>query len=156
MKPPTHRWSPKNILFSALFACIALFIIAGPGIRQIGGSKSVVFRNWVMYSGFGRKFCQVDYFTMTDSGEKFAVNRFELLNATPWYKASRSIRRIPDKKSVENMGRRLCARLPKGSDLRVVSRCASRSYWKPAHDGSTPLCTLARPPRIRAPKLGPR
>ena len=125
---------------------IAAFIVVGPGIRQIGGSKNVVFRNWVMYSGFGRKMCQVEYYTLSDEGQKQAVDRFALLGEKPWYSAPRSLRRIRSKADVERFGRRICSKLPEGSDLRVVSSCGSRSFWEPTHDGSEPLCKRqARP-----------
>lgn len=139
-------WWKRAVLGFRMFVLIGLglFMLVGPGIRQIGGSKNVVFRNWVMYSGFGRKMCQVEYFTVTKDGTQTPVDRFALLTDKPWAKSSKSLRRIATKSDVERIGWQICRKLPKGADLRVISSCGSRSFWEPAHDGTEPLCNESK------------
>ena len=135
-------WWKRTVLGLRMLVLIGLglFMVVGPGIRQVGGSKNVLFRNWVMYSGFGRKMCQVEYFTVSADGAKEPADRFALLTDKPWHDASKSLRRIATKNDVERIGAQMCRKLPKGSDLRVVSSCGSRSFWEPAHDGTEALC----------------
>ena len=125
---------------------LGLFMVVGPGLRQVGGSKNVLFRNWVMYSGFGRKMCQVDYFTVSAEGVREPVDRFAVLGDKPWYSASKSLRRIATKKDVARVGSKICRKLPKGSDVRVISSCGSHTFWQSAHDGTEPLCGVSRRP----------
>lgn len=141
------RWS--------LFLLVAGFMSFGPCYRQALGGKGELpfglkvdrrlFRQWVMFSGFGTDICDVRFSQRTPDGETKAVDRFELLEHPVRSKAPRTITRIKSVPRVIHLGRQLCGVLRRENptpDLRIVARCGSREGWVEKLDGEENICEL--------------
>lgn len=140
-----------------LFCLIAFFMSFGPCYRQGFNGKGDLpfglevdrrlFRQWIMFSGYGTDICDVRYFQVDSEGNEEPVDRFEVLEYPVFSKAPRSVRRLKKPANVVEMGRRLCRALRRDQisvDLRVVSRCGSKKGWISRHRGDENLCTMPR------------
>jgi hypothetical protein len=127
----------------------------GPCYRQALGGKGDLplgleddrrlFRQWVMFSGFGTDICDVRFLQRTPEGEDLPLDRFELLDHPVWFKAPRSIRRIKSASRAIHMGRQLCGVLRRENpapDLRIVARCGSKKGWIQQLNAQENICEV--------------
>jgi len=136
----------------ATFAAVAAFMFGGPFYRQALGERSKYLRNWVMFHGYGRDICAVEYRHHKADGAVEVIDWTELLGYESWLHAPRSVRRLKKEDDARRLGRRVCTRLdPDERDLRLHARCGSRAGWKPAPAGEENLCVYTsktkRPPK---------
>ena len=149
MSGPDSKTPGRRLGRILLFCSIAAFMSFGPCYRQAFNGQGELpfglevdrrlFRQWVMFSGYGTDICDVRYYLLDAEGNEEPVDRFE--------RAPRSVRRLKKPSNVIEMGKRLCRviRRERGPvDLRVVSRCGSRRGWIPKHDGGENLCHLSQ------------
>lgn len=140
------------------FLLIGGFISFGPCYRQAFDGRGElplglevdrrIFRQWVMFSGFGTDVCDVRYTQQMSGGEALFVDRFELLDHPVWAKAPKTLRRIKSAPAAASIGRQLCRVLEREKDfvdLRVTARCGSKKGWIQQLDGEENICTL--PPK---------
>jgi hypothetical protein len=145
----------RKVLRVAIFLLIGGFISFGPCHRQAFDGRGELpfglevdrrlFRQWVMFSGFGIDVCDVRYSQQTSGGEALFVDRFEVLDHPVWAKAPKTLRRIKSAQAAVSIGRQLCRVLEREKDivdLRVVARCGSKKGWVDQLDGEENLCTL--------------
>ena len=138
----------------AAFAALVAFMFGGPFYRQVLDGRSKYFRNWVMFHGFGRDICDVEYRHHKADGSVEVLDWATTLEYRSWLHAPRSVRRLKKVDDARRLGRRICTRLdPDERDLRLHARCGSRQGWKPADDGEENLCVYKpKPQKKRAPK----
>lgn len=106
------------------------------------GGKNWIFRNWVMFVGFGLEICDVEYQRVADDGELEPLDRYEVLGYDSKWAAPRSVRRLKSKQDVLRMSDRLCRKLGPGTVIKAKTRCADRKHgWKPAMAGNQDLCS---------------
>ena len=131
----------KRVWVRALIVvALSLFMAGGPFYRQVLGGKNKLFRPWVMFTGFGRDICDVEYIRMTPEGPE-PLDRFALLGKDRWSMDARSTRRIGSPRAVRAMGKRLCRAIDiENPDIRVFSRCGSYRGWRPDAAGEENLC----------------
>ena len=157
MSGPDSKTPGRRLGRILLFCSIAAFMSFGPCYRQAFNGQGELpfglevdrrlFRQWVMFSGYGTDICDVRYYPLDAEGNEEPVDRFEVLGHESFARAPRSIRRLKKPSNVIEMGKRLCRviRRERGPvDLRVVSRCGSRRGWIPKHDGGENLCHLSQ------------
>jgi len=138
-----------------LFVLFAAFMSFGPCYRQaLNGRGDLplglkvdrrLFRQWVMFSGFGTDICDVRFTQKMSDGSEVPLDRFELLGEPVWAQSSRSIRRLKTPDRAVHMGRQLCGVLRRDQDapdVRVVARCGSKSGWRPQLAGEQNVCEL--------------
>jgi hypothetical protein len=145
----------RKVLRVGLFIVLCGFINFGPCYRQALDGKGELpfglevdrrlFRQWVMFSGFGTDVCDVRYTRQKPGGEALVVDRFEVLEHPVWAKAPKTLRRIKSAQAAVSVGRQLCRVLEREKDnvdLRVVARCGSKKGWIDQLDGEENICTL--------------
>ena len=136
-----------------VFLALAGFICLGPAYRQVLGRRSDVLRHWTMFHGFGSQICDVRYFRYGAGVGVERVDRFALLGAETASEEPQSIRTIRTVEHAEEIGRRLCEKLPGDErDVRLVARCGSKKGWIEASDGSRNLCSTLEPPGPKEPE----
>ena len=146
---PRSPWI-RRLLFGALVG----FLVLGPFYRQVMGGKSPLFRNWIMFAGYGLDICTVQYEQMNEDGTLTPLNRLELLGYESLAEAPRSTRRLKSIQAAESQGRRICQRLDTDKpDVRLFARCASRKGWRRASKGTNNLCANMRTKKRRSKPL---
>lgn len=141
--------SREVILLRLLGALLALLLVlGGPVGRQLLGLTDRHLSRWIMFRGIGLTLIDARFYSRSAQGELTRLDRYELLKRAPG-EAKRDFRRLRSKKAVEQMGRRLCKALGEGADVRIVSRVATRSGWRPQLDGDSNVCERPVRPRPR-------
>jgi hypothetical protein len=145
----------RKTLRIVLFVLFAGFMNFGPCYRQaLGGRGDLpmglqvdrrLFRQWVMFSGYGTDICDVRFSQVMPNGEQAPLDRFELLGHPVWSKAPRSVRRIKTADRAVYMGRQLCGILRReqsAPDVRIVARCGSKKGWRTKLKGHQNICEI--------------
>lgn len=130
----------RLVLRTLTFVACAAFIIGGPVYKQGLKRPSKVLFQWVMFSGFGVDVCDVRFSEADSAGDRHRVDRYEVLGYESAAAAPKSIRKLKDKTAVEQIAKRMCRKLPEGTDLRVFARCATRKGWKTELKPTENLC----------------
>jgi len=118
------------------FLVVAAFMFMGPAARQLGGSHSKYLRNWVMFSGFAREICAVEYTRHSGDDAVTPINRTQALGYETYLHAPKTVRRLAGIDEVERQGRKICSKLKSTVadgevlDIRAAATCASRKGWK--------------------------
>jgi len=136
--PPRTRLVLRGVLVIVL----GLYILLGPGYRQVLGGREKAVRNWVMYSGFARDACAADLWLEGPDGSREVLDRFQVLGGEPWWTQSRSRRRLR-RDQLDITVRRVCARLPDPGALRARVRCGTRRSWTTEYTPDAPACRVA-------------
>jgi len=122
------------------------WISFSPAYRQVFNGRSKWFPRWVMFHGFGRNVCDVQFFQIVPDDEggeqRKALDRFEVLDRKRSWSKNKSIVRMGSKTEVERVGKRICRALGPNADVRAHARCGSRDTWKRKLRGKSNLCTL--------------
>ena len=136
MSLPRHVLVPRTLLFVA----VAAFIVGGPVWKQALGRPSRALFQWVMFSGFGTDVCDVRFFEVAEDGSRTRVDRYAVLGYDAKTDAPASVKKMKDLAAATSVGKRLCKKLPAGTDLRARVRCASRDGWRQASKAEENLC----------------
>jgi len=143
-----------------LFVSFAGFMSFGPCYRQaldgdgrlgLGVDVDVrLFRQWVMFSGFGTKVCDVQYYEGLPGGAIKPLNRFDFIGYPKTWREKRSSRVISSAERAVHRARQICSMMRKerddicksssvvaGSgctqpDVRLDVRCGHAEGWKDA------------------------
>lgn len=152
MLPPTPPALPSTArlaLRGAVALGVAAFLIGAPAARQLSGARSPYLPQWVMFVGYGLDVCAVDYWARGPEGD-VEVDRFEVLGLR-WVDAPRDVKRVASPAEATWLGRRLCAKMGPGTDLRMDLRCAARTGWTVKAAREDDLCAKrARPSATEA------
>lgn len=118
-----------------VFLAAAAWMLLSPAYVQLfGGSSAGAVRAWQMFHRRGIGICSAVY---DDRGAR--IDRYRLLGVDR-DGAPLRFRRIADQAQARAMGRRICAALGPGADVRVVLRCAERDGLRPVLDREENLC----------------
>jgi len=147
---------PVSKLRLAVIAVIAGWMILGPAYTQFGlGERYWFVRRWVMYHGFAKDVCMVEYEVVLPDGSREGVDRYEVLGYTGDKRAPKGVRVIKGRKGIEGHSRRLCNKMPAGTDMRLVARCAdNKKGWKWVSRGKANVCAAKVPAKRQAPPKG--
>lgn len=110
----------------AVFIAIALFMLAGPVVEQVLGTRSTFWRSWTMFSGIGLGLVDASFQTRQSDGTLLPLDRFATLDA----QRDRKVRRIVGADELTKLIQRLCQALGPEADLRVKARVAMRQGWQ--------------------------
>lgn len=133
---------PLRILLprAAVFTAVAGFIVAGPIWKQGLHRPSDVLFQWVMFTGFGLDVCDVRFVEVAEDGSRSRVDRYAVLGYDDPAAAPASVKKMKDLAAVKGVARRMCKKLPEGTDLRARVRCAARTGWKSVSQAEENLC----------------
>jgi hypothetical protein len=109
-------------------------MLLGPAYRQVLGGGEEAIRRWTMFHGIGSKLCRVSFLRRHADGSD------EPLDGAAWLDVAAPALRVTSEKKALALGRRICARLPEGSDLRVELRCPGKRGWETRPTGETNAC----------------
>ncbi|MFM2244946.1 MAG: hypothetical protein RL071_1020 [Pseudomonadota bacterium] len=149
--PPAASAPPSTArlaLRGAVALGVAAFLIGAPAARQLGGVRDPYLPQWVMFVGYGLDVCAVDYWARGPEGDA-EVDRFEVLDLR-WVDAPRDVKRVASPAEAARLGRRLCAKLGAGADLRMDLRCAARTGWTVEAAREEDLCAQRARPKAAA------
>jgi hypothetical protein len=133
-----------------LLLMIGGWIVMSPGYRQILEGRSKWFPRWVMFHGFGRNVCDVNFFQTADGGETLvSLDRFEVLDRKRTWSENKSLVRMDNKSAVQAVGRRVCKALGEEADVRATARCGSRGKWVVKYRAKTNLCESTNLPSVK-------
>ena len=133
--------SQRTLLLRGLIAAvIAGFLLIGPVVSQVFGvSTPKVYQKWRMFSGKGRKVCQVAYRVAEPDGTLRDLDHLEILGLKNRRGPIRLTRdHLPG--LTQSMCRRLSARGAQSVDLRLVARCGSRGLWVDHSQAERSVC----------------
>ncbi len=133
----------KIRLRMVVFTLLIGWMVGGPCCRQVLHVNTPVFRQWVMFYGFGRDICDVEYQLRAADGSTVELDRFEVLGEEDWHSAPRSLKRITSLQAAEAVGRKLCRAL-EAPDVRLYARCGHYRGWRTAATGEENLCEGAK------------
>ena len=145
---PAPPSTARLALRGAVALGVAAFLLGAPAARQLGGVRDPYLPQWVMFVGYGLDVCAVDYYARGDEGD-VEVDRFEVL-ALRWVDAPREVKRVASPAEAARLGRRLCAKLGAGVDLRMDLRCAARTGWTVEAAREEDLCAKRARPKAAA------
>ena len=145
----------------------------GDGDLGLGVEVDVrMFRQWVMFSGFGTKVCDVQYYEGLPNGALKPINRFDFIGYPKTWKSKRSSRVISSPERAVHRARQICSRMRSQRDdicessalentadcvkpdVRLDVRCGHQEGWKQASlrfrdppkryrlDGKSNICEL--------------
>jgi hypothetical protein len=136
----TPRWKMRLLLL----VLVGGWIVGAPAYRQVFKGRSTWFPRWVMFHGFGRNICDVQFFQTDDGGLTLRpVNRFEILERERSWSTNKSLVRMDSPSAVRSVARRLCRSLGDEPDVRAIARCGSRATWKSKIKPTEKLCVAA-------------
>ncbi len=135
--PPLRILVPRTLAFLA----VAGFIIGGPMWKQGLDRRSQVLFQWVMFSGYGTDVCDVRYVEVAADGARTPVDRYAVLGYDTKADAPGSIKKMKDLAAAKAVGKKLCRKLPEGTDLRTRVRCATKDGWRTMSKAEENLCT---------------
>jgi hypothetical protein len=125
------------------FVVVLAWIVGAPLYRQVLAGSNAHARAWVMYSGIGLGVVDARFYERRPDGTRRPLDRFRDLEVgRPVRPAAR---RLVGQRATLEIARRLCRRLGKDADVRVVARRATREGWLLDYDGEENLCTAPRP-----------
>lgn len=104
-----------------------------------------IFRQWVMFSGYGTDICDVRYSQVDADGNKTKLDRFEVLGHESWLEAPKSLKRITSEGVAVGWARKLCGvieREQEDPDVRLVARCGTHKGWRWVRNGKQNMCEL--------------
>ncbi len=134
-----HVSALRKATRALVFFSLLLWTWGGPFAKQVVGKKWPYAQHWVMFSGASLDICAVRFTEKLEDGTQRAVDRWEVQGKNPW-ELSRGQRMIRTAAEATTLGKRLCRSLPDGTDLRVYSRCATRTGWKREAKGEINVC----------------
>ncbi len=136
--------SQTSIVRVLILLVVGGWIVLSPAYRQVYGGSSFWFPRWVMFHGYGRNVCTVDFFEVVKREDKKSrwkkIDRYEVLGVEKDWLKNRSIVRMKSKQDVRQMGTRLCDAMGDGADVRAKAYCGSRGKWKRSIKGKERLC----------------
>lgn len=132
---PGWRYAIRALLFTSLLTVM----LWGPFSRQVLHSGNTWFRPWIMFKGMAVGVVDARFYRPRPDGRREWLDRYDILGYEDWRAAPKPVWRIRGRGSARKLGRRLCARLG-ASDLRVVSRLATRQGWVEEETGVRNVC----------------
>lgn len=126
-----------------VFALVLAAIVVGPAhLRWLGGPRPSL-DGWAMYHDLGVGMVDARFVQRTAGGGELDLDLQVVLRSEP-----RPVtRRIRGSADLEALGRRLCAALGPGADVRAFARLATPEGWTVVASGQQNLCVAAsRPP----------
>lgn len=140
-------------LRAAIFALLACFMLFGPFYKQVLGKRSMIFRQWTMFSGLGVGFDEVRFTRIGPDGRPQALDRFKMMGYEKRYEAPMWLKRIPDYDTSLRIGHLLCHTLGEDADVRIASRRATPNGWVTRHRPDRDVCLTK--PKGRVPDPNP-
>lgn len=131
----------KENLRLVIFLVVVAFIMVGPAYRQVFGGQNRVFRNWIMFSRIGLGDVDARFTQLHDNGAGTVLDRREVL-AGRFKKSRRSnvwLIRLRRGGAV-NVAKQLCEVLGPEVRIKIDSRVATRTGWKPYITGRIVEC----------------
>lgn len=119
-----------------IFMAIAAFMLAGPVIEQLVGTRTVFWRSWTMFSGIGIGLVDATFSSRQPDGSLMPIDRFAVLDE----RRNGKLRRIETTEELTSIIAQLCASLGAGADLRVKARQATREGWRIINMGEQNAC----------------
>lgn len=119
-----------------VFVLVLAAIVVGPvHLRWLGGALD----GWSMYHDLGVGMIDARFVRRTAGGEEVDLDPRVVLRSEP-----RPVsRRLRGRAELAAQGRRLCAALGPGADVRVYARQATLAGWTVMASGETDLCGTA-------------
>ena len=112
-----------------LFCGFALWMLSGPIYRQVLGGDNPYIREWRMYGMRAATDCRTLYEVREGEGWA-AVSRWELEEFQLQPRPGKKTRVLPAWRDAVRAGRRLCRKLPDGTELRFRRKCGHyRDGW---------------------------
>ncbi len=130
----------RTITRTFLFFSLLLWTWGGPFAKQVLHRRWPYAQQWVMFSGASLDVCAVRFTERAEDGTETPVDRWEAAGKDRW-DVTHTQRVIPDADAATAAGRRLCKSLPRGTDLRVYARCATRTGWSRVLKGESNVCS---------------
>lgn len=127
---------PARRIRLVIFMAVAAFMLAGPVIEQLVGTRTVFWRSWTMFSGIGIGLIDASFSVRQPEGSLMSVDRFVTLDE----RRNGKLRRIETPEELTAIIERLCASLGAGADLRVKARQATRDGWRSLNMGEQNAC----------------
>lgn len=128
-------------------AAATMYIWATPFVRQVLHVHEPYARQWVMFGGYARDTCLVEFTQIVD-GDPVEVDRFSLLGFDRPRHSPGWARFASRRDGGEVMSRRICTALGEGADLRMDLRCLEgRVGWKQLGDPHENVCDRPAPAR---------
>ena len=115
-----------------LFPLLLLFMGFGPFYRQVLKGDAVLFREWIMFRGYGRQVCDVKFFFDKD-GVREQVPRLKYFGFSSFLRAPKQIKRLENRTAVMRQGQVLC-RQGAFDELLVNYRCGTPQGWSEARE----------------------
>ena len=136
--------SKPSIVRVLILLVVGGWIVLSPAYRQVYGGSSFWFPKWVMFHGYGRNVCTVDFFEVVKRKNKKSkwkkIDRYEVLGIEKDWLKNRSLVRMKRKEDVRKVGARLCDAMGDGVDVRARADCGSRGKWKRSIKTKERLC----------------
>ena len=130
----------RNNTRTVLFFSLLLWTWGGPFAKQVLHRRWPYAQHWVMFSGASLDVCAVRFTERAEDGTETPVDRWETTDTDRW-DVTRNERVIRDAAAATAAGRRLCRSVPRGTDLRVYARCATRTGWSRVVKGESNVCS---------------
>jgi hypothetical protein len=122
------------------FALIALWMFVGPIVTQGFGKFVPVFAAWHMFRLRALDLVEVELARREPDGRLVPIDRMQVLGQGDRRKIPPARQRIVGEDGLDKAVRELCARLPRGTDLRVKARIAERAGWRTLRVGDVNAC----------------
>ena len=126
-----------------VFVLLTAWMVGSPGYRHFVNHDAEYIRWWMMFYGFGRDVCDVQYRLVTPEKPRGKIlDRYAVLGTTR-SEASRPIVHIRNQQAAINLGKRLCRSLEETTvspDVRMRGRCGHYKGWRRFARGRKNLC----------------
>ena len=122
------------------FALLVLWMFVGPIVTQGFRQRVYVFAAWHMFGRRALDLVEVELARREPDGRLVPIERTQVLGQGDRHKIPAARQRIIGEDGLDKAVRELCARLPRGTDLRVKARIAVRSGWRTLRVGDVNAC----------------
>ncbi len=128
------------VLLVVAFLLSGLVLRQGMGRKQLGGHSLHSLPQWIMFSNVGLGLTQVRYLAMPPGQKWREVDRYAVLGLQ-FRDQPPGVWRVHGLTDARKLGKRLCAELPPGTQLRLRARTATRKGWRIERGHKVDLCT---------------